>query len=131
MQGEANRGKRILIVDDNTEAAEMLQMLLELHGYHVDVAASGEQGLLCAAQLQPQVICSDLTMPGMSGFEFARTIRAGETRREKFLIAVSGLAYDTAGETMHAGFDLRLVKPFSLDQVLAPIDAFFARQDGD
>lgn len=122
--------KRVLIVDDNAEAAEMLQMLLEMQGYAVTVAASGEQGLLCDAHVRPHVICSDLNMPVMSGFEFARAVRAREPRREKFLIAMSGAGADATGQTEEAGFDQRLVKPFSLDQILAPIDAYFARTGG-
>lgn len=68
--------KRVLIVDDNREAAEMLQMLLEMQGYTAEVANAGPEGLARQARFVPHVICSDLNMPGMSGYEFARQVRA-------------------------------------------------------
>lgn len=81
--------QRVLIVDDNQEAAEMLQMLLEMHGYTVEVANSGAQGLAIHAHFVPHVVCSDLNMPGMSGYEFARAVRASSLPRP-WLIAMSG-----------------------------------------
>jgi two-component system OmpR family response regulator len=119
--------KRVLIVDDNREAAEMLQMLLEMQGYTVEVANAGPDGLARHARFVPHVICSDLNMPGMSGYEFARQVRAAGPAG-RFLIAISGAA-DADPQAIHeAGFDQRLTKPFSLDDILGPIETFFAHR---
>lgn len=124
---QAQGGERVLIVDDNHEAAEMLQFLLDMHGYQVEIAHSGAMGLELNARFSPQVICSDLHMPGMSGYEFARSIRAGGAA-DQFLIAVSG-ADAGAQDAIHAaGFDTSLTKPFSLDEILGPIQTYFAQR---
>ena len=124
---EGQGRQRVLIVDDNREAAEMLQFLLDMHGYQVEVAHDGADGLELNARFAPQVICSDLNMPGMSGYELARTIRAGGAHGQ-LLIAVSGVAEGSADAIHAAGFDTRLTKPFSLDQILGPIQAYFAQR---
>ena len=118
--------QRVLIVDDNQEAAEMLQMLLEMHGYTVEVANSGAQGLAIHARFAPHVVCSDLNMPGMSGYEFARAIRASGLPRP-WLIAMSGEELAGAQDIVAAGFDHSLVKPFSFDDMLAGIQRMRAR----
>ena len=118
--------KRVLVVDDNEEAAEMLQMLLEMHGYTVEVANSGAQGLAIHAHFAPHVVCSDLNMPGMSGYEFARAVRASDLPRP-WLIAMSGEGPAGARDILAAGFDRSLVKPFSLDDMLACVSNLVAR----
>lgn len=118
--------QRVLVVDDNIDAAEMLQMLLEMHGYTVRVAHSGNAALAIHAQFAPQVICSDLNMPGMSGYEFAHAVRASSHPQPR-LIAMTGEGHTADRDTVAAGFDQRIVKPFSLDDMLACIRSMFAR----
>lgn len=126
MSEQSAEQKRILIVDDNQEAGEMLQMLLDLHGYTVEVANTGEQGLALNARFCPHVVCSDINMPGMSGYEFARQVRLARARPDQFLIALTGGGDDMTGRIMEAGFDRRLTKPCSLEDILASIETFFA-----
>lgn len=126
-QQEGQERQRVLIVDDNQEAAEMLQFLLDMHGYQVEVAHDGASGLELNARFAPQVICSDLNMPGMSGYEFARAIRAGGAHGQ-LLIAVSGVEAGGREAVHAAGFDTSLTKPFSLDEILGPIQAYFAQR---
>lgn len=126
MSEQSAEQKRVLIVDDNQEAAEMLQMLLDLHGYTVEVAGTGEQGLALNARFCPHVVCSDINMPGMSGYEFARQVRLARAGPGQFLIAITGGGDDMTDRIRGAGFDQRLTKPCSLDDILAPIETFFA-----
>lgn len=118
--------QRVLIVDDNIEAAEMLQMLLDMHGYSVRIADSGTAGLAIHADFAPQVICTDLNMPGMSGHEFARAVRASSQPRPR-IIAMSGESHSAARDLAAAGFDHSIVKPFSLDEILVSIRSMFER----
>lgn len=118
--------RRILVVDDNDEAAELLQILLNLDGYEAIVALSGTEGLKAAASFQPHVICSDIGMPGMSGIEFAKEVRKSQHSNKAFLIAVSGWNdIDTANATKSAGFDLHLGKPVSYEEISTYIRKFF------
>ncbi len=126
MSDQLPEQKRVLIVDDNQEAAEMLQMLLDLHGYTVEVAHTGEDGLALNARFCPHVVCSDINMPGMSGYEFAQQVRSARACGDQFLIAITGGGDDIMERILGAGFDQRLTKPCSLDDILAPIDTFFA-----
>lgn len=122
----SSQQQRVLIVDDNIEAAEMLQMLLEMHGYVARVADSGTKGLTIHADFAPQVICTDLNMPGMSGYEFAQAVRAPSQPRP-WIIAMSGESHSAARDIAAAGFDHSIVKPFSLDDILFSIRSMFER----
>lgn len=66
---------RILIVDDNVDAGELLRMMLELQGYEVRLSFDGPTAVAEARRFRPQVVFTDIVMPGMSGFELAATIR--------------------------------------------------------
>jgi DNA-binding response OmpR family regulator len=81
---------RILVVDDNQDAAELLQMI-EIEGYKVRVAFDGASGLRQAADFHPHVTCSDLNMPGLSGFELALALRKSDHSCGTHLIAMTGL----------------------------------------
>ena len=124
--GEQLEQKRVLIVDDNRDAAELLHMLLDMQGYTVEMANTGKEGLVRNAQFRPHVVCSDINMPGMSGYEFARQVRAAGATPVPFLIAITGGGGDVTGRIREAGFDHCLTKPCSLEDILAPIDQFFA-----
>jgi CheY-like chemotaxis protein len=68
--------RRILVIEDNADAAESLRLILELDGHEVTVTATGEEGVAKARELRPEVVLSDIGLPGMSGYEVARTLRA-------------------------------------------------------
>jgi DNA-binding response OmpR family regulator len=119
---------RILIVDDNDEAADLLQMLLNLEGYDTATANSGKDGLHSAETFRPHVICSDIGMPEMSGVEFGRKLRQSTHSSNALLIAITGWNdIDNATEITRAGFDLHLAKPVSFDEVSRHIRTFFER----
>jgi CheY-like chemotaxis protein len=104
--------RRILVVDDNVDAAETLAALLELQGHRVAVAHDGEGALQRVRESVPDTVLLDLGMPGMDGYEVARALRDNPSTRGARIIAVSGYgrAEDRA-RTRQAGFDMHLIKP--------------------
>jgi PAS domain S-box-containing protein len=104
--------RRILVVDDNRDAAETLTMLLELIGHEARSAYDGEAGVAAAAEFRPELILMDLGMPKVNGYEAARRIRAEPWGAAPFLVALTGWGADEDRQrTADAGFDRHLVKP--------------------
>jgi CheY-like chemotaxis protein len=107
--------QRVLIVDDNHDAAQSLAILVELLGHTAHVSFDGDAALAAAAQCQPSVALLDLSMPGMSGFEVARRLRAQAGSAKLRLIALSGRSEEQyRRQSEAAGFDAHLVKPIDL-----------------
>jgi PAS domain S-box-containing protein len=112
------RPLRILVVDDNVDAAAMLAMLLETSGHVVTVAHEGQAGLALARAERPDVCLLDIGLPGMDGKELARRMRGDPDTAGAVLIAVTG--YGTQSDrdaTAAAGFDHHLVKPVDFDRL--------------
>ena len=101
---------RILVVDDNRDAADALAAFLRLEGHYVEVAYGGVSALTLAAAHQPHVILLDIAMPGLDGLQTARQLRALDGLGQVRIIAVSGFAYET-GKDAAAGFESHLMKP--------------------
>lgn len=117
---------RVLIVDDNEEAAELLQMLLNLEGYDTRLALSGKDGLITAESFKPHVVCADIGMPGMSGLEFGRALRTSRHSNNSLLLAVTGWSdIDTASDIIRAGFDHHFAKPVKSNAISDCLDKFF------
>lgn len=115
---------RVLCVDDNRDAADTLGVLLELAGYQSRVCYDGPTALAAAEDFRPDAAILDLTMPGMTGDELGRRLRATDWGQSLPLVALTALSGDDARErTAAAGFDLHLVKPVD-PQTL--IDVLFA-----
>jgi PAS domain S-box-containing protein len=117
MLGEEHR---VLVVDDNVDAAEALAMFLKLHGCVVEVAHEGEGALKIAAEFHPTVVLLDLGLPGMHGRDVGRALRQQMTERQLRLIALTGWGRpeDRRG-TIAAGFDAHLVKPVDPEELLS------------
>jgi len=112
------RTRRILVVDDNADAAQAMATMLGLLGHEVDAAFDGEQALDLAGRIRPEVILMDLGMPGMNGYVAARRIRQSEWGRNVLLVAVTGWGQQAdRAASEQAGFDHHLVKPVELDAV--------------
>jgi CheY-like chemotaxis protein len=103
-------GLRILIVDDNRPAADMLAMILESYGNELFIAYSGLQAIQLAETHRPDVILLDLSMPVVDGYEVARTIRRQPRGQEPMLVALTGWERDKQ-KARDAGFDHHVVKP--------------------
>lgn len=111
---------RILVVDDNEDAAASLAMLLALSGHAVEVENSGQAALRKAETFLPQAVLCDLGMPGMSGHEFATRLRQDRRFAATLLVALTGWgSEDDKRRSRAAGFNEHLIKPASVDEVAA------------
>jgi PAS domain S-box-containing protein len=109
---EAGGELRVLVIEDNVDAAETLHDLLELFGYRVTVANSGPEGIETARSFRPQVVLCDIGLPGMDGYAVARQLRQEPAVAGARLIALTGYGRDSDRQLAEeAGFDLHLVKP--------------------
>jgi PAS domain S-box-containing protein len=111
--------RRVLVVDDNVDAADGLAMLLRAHGLDVQVAYRGAEALALASAVKPDVVLLDLGLPDMSGEEVAQHLRRDTQARDARLIAITGWGQEAdRARTREAGFDLHLVKPVDPDVLL-------------
>ncbi len=111
-----NRGQRVLVVDDNTDAATSLALLLRMEDYEVCTAADGEEAIERTRTFGPQIIFMDLAMPRLDGLEAARRIRALPQGEHVRIVALTGWGQEAdIQRTRDAGMDHHLTKPVSLD----------------
>jgi signal transduction histidine kinase/ActR/RegA family two-component response regulator len=121
--------RRILVADDNRDAAETLAEMLRMSGHEVSIALDGEQALQSFRTLHPDAALLDIGMPGMTGNEVAQAIRALPEGRDAMLVAITGWGQDRDREaTRHAGFDHHLTKPVDPDRLEAFLESVFAGQ---
>ena len=115
----AARAKRILVVDDNIDAAETLAMMLQLLGQQTCQAHEGNGALRAAQEFKPEIIFLDIGLPGLSGHEVATRLRRDLGMTDAYIIALSGYGTEEdRRKSFYAGFDSHLVKP--LDPALLP-----------
>jgi PAS domain S-box-containing protein len=106
---------RILVVDDNRDAAESMAMMLEFLGHETRAANAGNEALEMVETFRPDTILLDIGMPGMNGYETCRRLRTTSRGREVVVIAVTGWGQDDDRErSREAGFDHHLTKPVEL-----------------
>jgi CheY-like chemotaxis protein len=104
--------RRVLVVDDNRDAAKSLAMLLKLMGHQVDTAHDGLEGVARAATFRADIILLDIGMPGLNGYEAARRIRQQNGHPAPKLVALTGWGQEEdRRRSAEAGFDAHLVKP--------------------
>jgi PAS domain S-box-containing protein len=104
--------RRVLIIEDNPDAAATLKEALEMEGHVVALAYTGDEGIQTARAFKPRAVICDIGLPGMSGFEVAKAIRSDPDLGSITLIALSGYALaDDIDRAKAAGFDLHLAKP--------------------
>jgi signal transduction histidine kinase/ActR/RegA family two-component response regulator/type II secretory pathway pseudopilin PulG len=117
-------GKRVLVVDDNVDAAETLGELLRMKGYEVSLARDGMSAVDAVQQLAPRAVLLDIGLPDIDGYEAARRIRAKrELPRQPVLVAVTGWGQQADREAAEAaGFDAHLTKPVDPDALIALLD---------
>lgn len=116
--------RRILVVDDNADAADTFALLLEITGYTVDVRYDGQQAIEAAEQLQPAVVLLDIGMPGLDGYQTARLIREQPWGRDLLLIALTGYGQaEDKRRSQEAGFNGHLVKPVEVESVTQLLDS--------
>jgi PAS domain S-box-containing protein len=120
--GHAGSAKplRILVVDDNKDAAESLAVLASLWGHEVRTATDGPEALRIAEAFRPAVVLLDIGLPGMDGYEVARRLRQLPNLENAFVIAVTGYSQEEdRRRSREAGFDHHVVKPADADTLQA------------
>ena len=114
---------RVLVVDDNIDAADSLAVFLQLEGCETRVEYNAPDALRAADAFQPEAIVCDIGLPGMDGCEVARRLRADPRHAQAFLIALTGLGSDEDRRRTHAaGFDIHIVKPVALPELKEILD---------
>jgi CheY-like chemotaxis protein len=109
---------RVLIVEDNADAAETLADLLQLSGHDTRIAGDGSAALAAAAEMRPEVVICDIGLPDMTGHEVMRALRARAGAPRPFAIALSGYAQpEDKRRALDAGFDAHLAKPPRIDEL--------------
>ena len=114
------RHRRVLVIEDNVDAADSLRDVLQIQGHEVALAYDGASGIALAREFRPEVVLCDIGLPGMDGYEVARAFRADEALRGAQLVALSGYALaEDQQRAAEAGFDQHLTKPPSVEKLAA------------
>jgi CheY-like chemotaxis protein len=122
--------RRVLVVDDNRDAAESLALFLKLSGHDTYIAHDGLEAVDKAALLSPDIILLDIGLPKINGFEAARRIREQSQGKKPVLVALTGWGQDADRQkSRQAGFNAHIVKPVDPD-VLANLMVELAGGDG-
>jgi CheY-like chemotaxis protein len=109
---------RILVVDDNRDAAESMRMLLQLLGGEVRTAYDGLEALASAERFLPQAVLLDIGLPKLDGFSAARHIRAQDWGKSMILVALSGWCREEDRQhSLSAGFNGHLAKPVEVEEI--------------
>lgn len=110
-EGQQKR-RRIMVIDDNKDAAESMSMLFELWGHEVKCVYDGRAALEVAAQYHPDAVFLDIGLPGMDGYEIAERLREQGESTQTVLVAITGYGQDEdRRRSREAGIDHHLVKP--------------------
>jgi PAS domain S-box-containing protein len=122
---QGKKHMKVLLVDDNADAVEMLAMLLETLGYDTDCAYDANSALTAAKVFLPDVILLDIGLPGANGYDVAKILRKQERFKNTKVIALTG--YGQAGDrerALEAGFDYHLVKPIEIEKLTSLFKTF-------
>jgi CheY-like chemotaxis protein len=120
---QARQPRRVLVVDDNRDAADTIATAIQLAGHDVAVAYDGATGLALADRMKPECILLDVGMPGMDGHQVIRALRSHPEHRRCLVIALTGWGQEhDRASTRESGFDAHLVKPASVEAVMALLD---------
>jgi CheY-like chemotaxis protein len=108
----SRRRTRVIVIEDNQDSAEILRLLLDLHGYDVRVAHTGPEGVRLAQAWPPEVVLCDIGLPGLDGYGVAAALRRDPATAQARLIAVTAYGSDMDRQrSQDVGFDRHLVKP--------------------
>lgn len=120
---------RVLVVDDNRDAANSLAFLLREAGFQVETAFNGLTALDIAARFKPEACILDITMPGMNGYELARRLRDHSSDRPPVLATVTAYSdFTHLDKAADVGFDLHFTKPADADDVAEQLNEILSRK---
>ncbi|MEW6705270.1 MAG: ATP-binding protein [Pseudomonadota bacterium] len=123
----AANGRRVLVVDDNIDAADTLARLLDSYGHVVRTAGTAPQALAMLSDYRPELAILDIGLPGMDGYELARRLKADLRLQGLRMIALTGYGHEVdRARALAAGFEEHLVKPVPVDQLVGTIARLFA-----
>ena len=112
------KGRRVLVVDDNVDAAKSLALLLEMTGHEVMLAYDGIHAVDLAKSFQPEFVLLDIGLPGLDGYGVAKQIRLQDALKDTVLVALTGYGQDSDRQrSQAAGFDHHLTKPADFDEI--------------
>jgi PAS domain S-box-containing protein len=115
---DCSPSRRVLVIEDNVDAADSFREILELGAHRVEVAYSGPEGLQKARRFGPDVVFCDIGLPGMDGYEVARRSRSDDALRSAYLVALSGYAQpEDQQRATEAGFDAHMAKPPAMERI--------------
>ncbi len=124
--------RRILVVDDNRDSAESMAMLLQLCGHQTWLAFDGSSAVSLAAEHSPDVVVLDIGLPGMDGYQVARTLRGLPQTSDSLLIALTGYGQEQDRQrSKAAGFSQHLVKPVDVESLLQAIARYQRARPGE
>jgi CheY-like chemotaxis protein len=114
----AETTRRVLIIDDNRDAAESLAEIVQMFGHVAEIAYDGPTGVARAKEQPPDVILCDIGLPGMNGYEVVQALKGDAALRAAQVFAVSGHAQpEDRRKALEAGFDRHIAKPLDLDEI--------------
>jgi len=123
-KGRRDASRRILVIDDNRDAAESLGMLLQHDGHDVEIAFGAEEGLQLAYDHRPEIILCDIGLPVMDGYQVIRQIRADKALSKAYVMALTGYGREEDQKrSREAGFDLHLTKPIDRATLTAALES--------
>jgi PAS domain S-box-containing protein len=129
--GARTESRRVLVVEDDSDSAQSLAMLLQVWGHQVEIALDGHQALDAARSFEPEIVLLDIGIPGLDGYEVAERLRS-EHGAELKLIALTGYGReDDRQRSRDAGFDRHLVKPLEPPRLREMLASFDFGPDGD
>jgi len=120
--------RRILIIEDDPDIAQLISMHVSEAGYLVELAGSGEQGLRCFEDKRPDLLVLDLMLPGIDGLEVCKQVRRKDERIPVLMLTAKSTELDRV-LGLELGADDYLTKPFSVVELMARIKALFRRVD--
>jgi two-component system CheB/CheR fusion protein len=123
--------RRVLVIEDDEDTRDLVRLMLERDGHHVDTAASGAQGVDLALLTSPDVVLVDIGLPSVDGYAVAQRIRAG-LGGSVLLVAVTGYGReDDRRRAAGAGFDMHLVKPVDYESLVRLVSDHDSRRPDD
>jgi PAS domain S-box-containing protein len=129
--GQGPAALRVLVIEDNEDARDVLRLMLELDGHHVEAAADGIGGIELARRISPDAVLVDIGLPNLDGYAVAEQIRAA-LGHDVLLVAVTGYGRQEDRErAAKAGFDAHLIKPIEYERVSSLLGQHHARRRGD
>jgi two-component system CheB/CheR fusion protein len=124
----ASPAPRVLLVEDNPDAALGLRLLLKHLGYVVQAVHDGPAALAAAPEFHPQIVLLDIGLPGMDGYEVARRMRLQANDERQILVALTGYGREEDyRRSFEAGFDYHLTKPIHVDDLQVMLAEMEAR----